>query len=170
MTDLVTAMPQIRVRICLYKRRAKGVRLRQCYNICPGSHTTQVWLSFLILSVLSTSACAASLAITASLQTCLDGIKHTIERSDALLYSPSTDDIKASCRMMSLRCYMLELEVIFFEEDVEDKVVDCKWNFEETLPPIDASVDCPPCEAYARKNTTVFLSRLKDLLHQSLDL
>ncbi|XP_076003930.1 interleukin-15 isoform X2 [Genypterus blacodes] len=154
MTDLVTAMPQIRVRICLYKRRAKGVRLRQCYNICPGSHTTQVWLSFLILSVLSTSACAASLAITASLQTCLDGIKHTIE----------------SCRMMSLRCYMLELEVIFFEEDVEDKVVDCKWNFEETLPPIDASVDCPPCEAYARKNTTVFLSRLKDLLHQSLDL
>lgn len=41
---------------------------------------------------------------------------------------------------MSLRCYMLELEVIFFEEDIEDNVVECILRFSDTLPPENSSV------------------------------
>ncbi|KAF7653943.1 hypothetical protein LDENG_00076790 [Lucifuga dentata] len=169
MTHFMTAQLQIHARLCVTKQQAKCAQLQLSCNVCSESHRTQVWLCFLILSFLSTSACAASVAVVSELQICLDRMKHTIEKSDALLYAPSSDDIKINCRIMSLKCYMLELEVIFIEEDIEDKEIQCILGFSYRLPPEDSFVDCPPCEAYALKNTTIFLGRLKSLLHQLVE-
>ncbi|XP_040003144.1 interleukin-15-like isoform X2 [Xiphias gladius] len=142
----------------------KGVQFQLTCNLCRESHKTQVWLCFLVLSFLSISTCAAHRDDTADLQTCLSKIKHTIEKSDAMLYAPSINDIEEKCKSMSLKCYMLELIMVLDEEDVMNKKASCILDFNDNLQP--NSVACPPCEAYSLKNITIFLDRLNNLLEK----
>ncbi|XP_041789014.1 interleukin-15-like isoform X2 [Chelmon rostratus] len=119
------------------------------------------------LSVLSTCTCAASVPGTADVQTCLEGLKHAIQKSDAMLYAPSVNDVEDKCKIMSLRCYMLELIMVIDEEEIiDDNNADCLMDFNDILPPEANSVGCPPCEAYSLKNITTFLERLNSLLQE----
>lgn len=161
MTDFMKA-PLFQL-ICPRDQRAKAAQFQSTCNLCRESHKTQVWLCFLVLSLLSTSTCATSLPETADLQICLKKLRHSIEKSDAMLYAPSTDDIKDTCKIMSLKCYMLELIMVVREEEVEDNKTDCIFHFSETLHP---EVGCPPCESYSLKNITIFLDRLNTLLEE----
>ncbi|XP_071399796.1 interleukin-15 isoform X2 [Centroberyx affinis] len=97
MTDFMTALALILVRLRCSEQRERGAQIRLSCDHCQESHKTQVWLCFLILSVLSTSTCAASTPVKAEVQHCLKRLKPTIEKSDALLYAPSVDDITVSC-------------------------------------------------------------------------
>ncbi|XP_074485489.1 interleukin-15 [Sebastes fasciatus] len=141
----------------------KDVQFQSTCNLCRESHKTQVWLCFLVLSFLSTFTCAAPGLPT--IQICLNRLKDAIERSDAMLYAPSSNDVEEKCKMMSLRCYMLELMMVIIEEDIKGSKANCIFDFNERLPEAK-HVGCPPCEAYSLKNITVFLERLNNLLQE----
>ncbi|XP_074555190.1 interleukin-15-like [Halichoeres trimaculatus] len=166
MTDFMTAPPVILVNSTHPgDPRVKGIQFQLTCNLYPDSHKTQVWLCFLILSFLSTCTFAVSVRDIAHLQICLEKLKPSIEKSDAMLYAPSTNDVKESCKMISLRCYMLELLMVIDEEDIWDNYTTCISDFSDTLPK-DDPVGCPPCEAYSLKNITNFLERLNKLLNE----
>ncbi|XP_041789015.1 uncharacterized protein LOC121603830 isoform X3 [Chelmon rostratus] len=137
MTDFMTALPVIPVQpTCPGDPRAKGIQFQSTCNLCRESLKTQVWLCFLVLSVLSTCTCAASVPGTADVQTCLEGLKHAIQKSDAMLYAPSVNDVEDKCKIMSLRCYMLELIMVIDEEEIiDDNNADCLMDFNDILPP-----------------------------------
>ncbi|XP_040893203.1 interleukin-15 isoform X5 [Toxotes jaculatrix] len=116
------------------------------------------------LSSLSISTCAASADNTRPLQFCLKALQNRIEKSDAMLYAPSVNDIKENCENVSLKCYMLELIMVLNEEEVNDTIANCIFNFNDILRP--NTVGCPPCEAYSLKNITIFLDRLNNLLEK----
>ncbi|XP_023259968.1 interleukin-15 [Seriola lalandi dorsalis] len=166
MTDFMTALPVIFVQLKYPGvQRVRGVQFQSTCNLCRESHKTQVWLCFLVLSCLSVSMCAASKDDTAKLHFCLNKIKHTIEKSDAMLYAPSINDIEESCERASLKCYVQELMMVLTEEEeVKDNKVQCILNFNEKLNP--NSVGCLPCEAYSLQNITIFLDRLNNLLEK----
>uniref|UniRef100_A0A667YDS8 Interleukin n=1 Tax=Myripristis murdjan TaxID=586833 RepID=A0A667YDS8_9TELE len=160
----MTALAFILVRLCRSEQRLKGAQSWLSCDHYRESHKTQVWLCFFILSVLSTSTHAVPQAVKQEIQTCLSRLNHTIQKSDALLYAPSIDDI-GHCKNASLACYMLELLVVLYEEDIKsNEEVECILNFNQSLPSQENSDICPPCEAYPLNNTTVFLERLKELL------
>ncbi|XP_008300765.1 interleukin-15 isoform X1 [Stegastes partitus] len=164
MTDFMTALHVIVLPLThTGDQRTKGAQFQPTCNLCRESHKTQVWLCFLVLSLLSTSTCAqAFVPETADLKICLRDIKKTIEKSDAMLYAPSVNDIKDNCKTMSLKCYILELIMVMDEEEItETTAVDCIFHFNESLQP---EVGCPPCESYSLKNITIFLERLNKLL------
>ncbi|XP_040893200.1 interleukin-15 isoform X3 [Toxotes jaculatrix] len=140
------------------------VQFQSTCNLCQESHKTQVWLCFLVLSSLSISTCAASADNTRPLQFCLKALQNRIEKSDAMLYAPSVNDIKENCENVSLKCYMLELIMVLNEEEVNDTIANCIFNFNDILRP--NTVGCPPCEAYSLKNITIFLDRLNNLLEK----
>lgn len=116
------------------------------------------------LSFLSIQTCAASGPTTAEVQVCLGEVKQEIEKSDAMLYAPSADDVEAKCKEVSLRCYMLELIMVLDEESIMDKNANCIIDFYEKLS--HNTVGCPPCEAYALENITIFLERLNNLFQE----
>ncbi|XP_026160243.1 interleukin-15 [Mastacembelus armatus] len=148
---------------CPGDQRAKGVQFQLTCNQCQESHRTQVWLCFLVVSFLSISTCAADHS-PARLKTCLQNVQPTIEKSDAMLYAPSINDIKDNCKARSLQCYIFELMMVLDEEEVSGKGEDCIFAFNSTL---QANPDgCPPCEVHALKNITVFLDRLNTLLEK----
>nr|XP_046272028.1 interleukin-15-like [Scatophagus argus] len=165
MTDFMTALPVVLVQsTCPGHQRARGIQFQSTCSLCRESHKTQVWLCFFVLSFLSAYTCSASVTDTEHLQICLEKLIHTIEKSDAMLYAPSANDIKENCINVSLRCYMLELIMVIDEEEIVDNNVDCIIDFNEQL--IVDPVGCPPCEAYSLKNITVFLERLNNLLEE----
>uniref|UniRef100_UPI0037E6FFAB interleukin-15 n=1 Tax=Semicossyphus pulcher TaxID=241346 RepID=UPI0037E6FFAB len=167
MTDFMTAPPVILVQpTCPGGQREKGVHFQLTCNLCPESHKTQVWLCFLILSCLSTSTCADAVPHLDHLQTCLNDLKPSIEKSDAMLYAPSANNVKENCKKMSLKCYMLELIMVISENEyLEDKLeTKCILEFNESLLP-EAKVGCP-CEIHSQKNITIFLERLSNLLKE----
>ncbi|XP_034043726.1 interleukin 15, like isoform X4 [Thalassophryne amazonica] len=136
------------------EQRPKGAQFLLSCSLCRLSHTTQAWLCFFVLSA-------------AEVSMCLDNMSDIIKKSDALLYTPSINDIEENCIISSFSCYMLELEVIFFEQDiVENEDVDCIFHYKDALPSETHSASCQPCEAYALKNTTVFFNSLKALLEE----
>ncbi|XP_034043724.1 interleukin 15, like isoform X2 [Thalassophryne amazonica] len=136
------------------QRTATGAQFLLSCSLCRLSHTTQAWLCFFVLSA-------------AEVSMCLDNMSDIIKKSDALLYTPSINDIEENCIISSFSCYMLELEVIFFEQDiVENEDVDCIFHYKDALPSETHSASCQPCEAYALKNTTVFFNSLKALLEE----
>ncbi|XP_056136688.1 interleukin-15 isoform X5 [Lampris incognitus] len=95
-------------------------------------------------------------------------MKHIFEKSDALLYSPSIDDIPENCGIMSLKCYILELVVVLYEEDLlKSDDAECIFHFNATLSSQASSVSCPSCETQTLKSATIFLERMVILL-QSL--
>lgn len=166
MIDFMTALPVFLVQpSCPRDRRAKGVQFLLTCNQCRESHKTQVWLCFLVLSFLSTSACAAHVPSTPHVQKCLERLTPSIEKSDAMLYAPSANDVEEKCKIMSLRCYMLELMMVINEEEVM-RDVNCIFDFNDTLGQTAKPVGCLPCEAYSLKNITVFLDRLNNLLEE----
>ncbi|XP_056136684.1 interleukin-15 isoform X3 [Lampris incognitus] len=135
-------------------------------------HNFEVWFAFLILSFLGTSTCATAAPSksykTHVLQLCLKKMKHIFEKSDALLYSPSIDDIPENCGIMSLKCYILELVVVLYEEDLlKSDDAECIFHFNATLSSQASSVSCPSCETQTLKSATIFLERMVILL-QSL--
>ncbi|XP_051242683.1 interleukin-15-like isoform X2 [Dicentrarchus labrax] len=164
MTALMSALPVILAQpTCPGDQRAKDVLFQSTCNLCRESHKTQVWLCFLILSFLSPFTCAASVPDVTEVKICLNRLKPAIEKSDAMLYAPSGDDIKESCKITSLRCYMLELIMVAGEEEIMNNDTECIMDFNDTLPTVE-SVVCPPCEAYSLENITIFLERLNTLL------
>ncbi|XP_068583372.1 interleukin-15 [Cebidichthys violaceus] len=171
MTDLMTAFTVNLVQpTCLGDQRARGVQFQSTCHLCRESHKTQVWLCFLVLSLLSTSTCAAPWET--DLQKCLksERLKNAIEQSDAMLYAPSNSDVKENCKKKSLKCYVVELVMVIIEEEIVNAETHYILDLNETLPALDKPaaypVDCPPCEAYSLKNITVFLERLNSLLQE----
>ncbi|TNN89486.1 hypothetical protein EYF80_000089 [Liparis tanakae] len=164
----MTSFPVILVQpTCPGDQRAKGVQFQLTCHLYRESHKLEVWLCFLILSFLSTSTCAAPKLETVHLLDCLkyETLRNAIERSEAMLYAPSSSDIKENCQMKSLKCYMSELIMVIAEEEIEDPKKYCIYDFDDRLPP-DYPVHCPPCEAYSLKNITVFMERLTSLLQE----
>ncbi|XP_068177365.1 interleukin-15 [Antennarius striatus] len=162
----MTAFPVILVQsMCPGNRQSKGVQFLSNCCLCRERHRSQVWLHFLVLSFLSTYMCAASVPSTADVQLCLSFLKHAIEKSDAMLYTPFVNDVDKNCKMMSLKCYMLELIMVIDEEEIVDNKAECISDFDDKLPKVN-SVDCPPCEAYSLRNITVFLEELNNLLNE----
>lgn len=112
---------------------------------------------------------AASVPGTDIVQTCLEKLKHTIEKSDAMLYAPSRNDYHGNCKNMTLKCYMLELIMVLNEEEIVDNKVDCILDFNAKLLEDQSdqhNTGCLPCEAHSLKNITIFLERLKTLLEE----
>lgn len=143
------------------EQRESGVQCQSTCKLCPESHKTQVWLCFLVLSLLST--CVAAVPDTEDLQRCVKDLRVQIEESDAMLYAPSIDDIKDHCTNMSLKCYMLELMMVCEEKEVPDNLIHCINVFNDELPTDDGC----PCEVYSQENITIFLERLNDLLKKT---
>ncbi|XP_028322960.1 uncharacterized protein LOC114475878 isoform X2 [Gouania willdenowi] len=142
-------------------RPTKDALFQSTCQLCRESHKTQVWLYFLVLSLLSTSTCVTSTPEIADLQTCVKKLRDLIEKSDAMLYAPSLNEVEVNCKNMSLKCYLLELIMVAEEEAVPDNRTACIFHFNETLSTEDG---CPPCEAYSFENITTFLNRLNNLL------
>ncbi|XP_061574038.1 interleukin-15 [Cololabis saira] len=142
---------------------AKEDRFQWTCNLCQDSHKTQVWLCFLILSCLSICTSATFVSETEDLQTCLEELRDKLEKSDAKLYSPSVNDFKDNCINMTLKCYMLELKMVIYEEDIQDSKASCIFQFSEALRP---ETGCPPCEIYTLANITNFLERLTTILQK----
>ncbi|XP_028273648.1 interleukin-15 isoform X2 [Parambassis ranga] len=163
MRDFMTALLVVLLQLtCPRTQRAKDVLFQSSCNLCRESHKTQVWLCFLLLSFLSTSTCAThTSAQIKDLQECVNQVRQTIEKSDVMLYALSIDDIKDNCRVMTLRCYMLELSMVMWEEDVTTNKAGFINLFITELNPEDG---CPQCETYPLTNITIFLDRIKNLL------
>uniref|UniRef100_A0A8C6TZE5 Interleukin n=1 Tax=Neogobius melanostomus TaxID=47308 RepID=A0A8C6TZE5_9GOBI len=85
------------------------------------------------------------------------------QKSDAMLYAPSVDEIKPNCDVPSLKCYMLEVEMVLIEQQIDgnDSNAKCIFSFNDKLL---NTVYCPPCEATALRNSTIFLDNLNNIL------
>ncbi|XP_054599638.1 interleukin-15 isoform X2 [Nothobranchius furzeri] len=142
----------------------KSVQFQLTCNLCRGSHKTQVWLCFLILSFLSTCHSAPSVSEIKDLRTSLSNLKLYIERSTAILYTP-TVQFQDKCKNMILRCYMLELMVILYEEEIPDSEGQFIYHFNQSLSP---EIGCPPCETYNPQNSETFFKSLKNVLEKLL--
>ncbi|KAM9314342.1 interleukin-15 isoform 2-T2 [Pholidichthys leucotaenia] len=158
MTDFKKVPPVTLLQHSCPGDQAKG--FQWTCKLCRESHKTQVWLCFLVLSLLSTSTFASEID-TRRLQQCLRNLRPFIEKSDAMLYAPSTNDITDGCTMTSLKCYLLELIMITYEEEVNHPTAEC-FNIANYYLHLHAG--CPPCEAYSLGNITVFLDNLQNLL------
>ncbi|XP_028323254.1 uncharacterized protein LOC114475878 isoform X6 [Gouania willdenowi] len=75
-------------------RPTKDALFQSTCQLCRESHKTQVWLYFLVLSLLSTSTCVTSTPEIADLQTCVKKLRDLIEKSDAMLYAPSLNEVE----------------------------------------------------------------------------
>uniref|UniRef100_A0AAV2LIX7 Interleukin n=1 Tax=Knipowitschia caucasica TaxID=637954 RepID=A0AAV2LIX7_KNICA len=148
----------------------KGVLL----SVCTVGHRGPVWFWILVLSVLCRFEWVCSALETKEVQECLDNLSKSIQNSTAQLYAPSVDEIKEKCELPSLICYMLELKVVFLEEEDLEKHeqdnIDCVAAFSETLQNIAITElntgPCPPCEATAPRSITTFLDNLKSLMQK----
>ncbi|KAK7930551.1 hypothetical protein WMY93_006946 [Mugilogobius chulae] len=88
------------------------------------------------------------------------------QKSDAKLYTPSVNEIKSNCESWSLKCYMMELEMVMNEEGLSpDKDnVKCILDFANNISSDIGS--CPPCEATALRSITAFLENLESFLQK----
>ncbi|KAL3066577.1 hypothetical protein OYC64_016514 [Pagothenia borchgrevinki] len=170
MIDFMTAFPVILVEpTCHGDLRAKGIQFHSTCNLCRESHTTQVWLCFLVLSFLSTSPCAASLPETLELQICFDGLREAIKNSSAMLYAPNEvmNDVEENCTLMLLKCYMLELMMVIHEEEIKTLDADYIFGFNHDFLEKHNTDGCRrPCESYPLVNITRFSERLQRFLEE----
>ncbi|KAM4584372.1 interleukin-15 [Odontesthes bonariensis] len=163
MTDFMTALLVILFQLaCSRDQRAKDAQFQLTCNLCRDSHKTQVYLCFLILSLLSICTHASHETEIEDLKQCMEELKGRIEKSTAMLYAPSVNDNKENCNHMALKCYMLELMMVVEEEEITHKT-SCIYTFNSTLRP---EVGCPPCETYSLQNITIFMNRLTRFLEK----
>ncbi|KAL4640434.1 interleukin-15 isoform X1, partial [Arapaima gigas] len=67
------------------------------------------------------------------------------------------------CTHAAMQCYLLELEVILFENNVEDEDENIKLRKNNSL---QLKSSCLPCEAHQEANSTVFLQRFQEFLQR----
>uniref|UniRef100_A0A3P9I9A4 Interleukin n=1 Tax=Oryzias latipes TaxID=8090 RepID=A0A3P9I9A4_ORYLA len=144
---------------CHRNQRVKDSQIQIC-NLCRDNHKTQLWLSFLILSFLTT--CTRADSEIEDLLTCLENLDSTLKKSDAMLYTAPLSDVE-KCKHMVLKCYMVELIMVIIEEKIHDKKADCLRHFNETLTP---EVGCPQCEMHSLQNISTFLKILTNTLQK----
>ncbi|CAL8286574.1 unnamed protein product [Arctogadus glacialis] len=152
----------------IQKRPAKSSHFGLSCDHCRKCHKRHVWLCLFILSILSSSTCATAAPsdVTLELHRLLKRINSSIEKSDALLYSYApTPENPEKCKNMSLICYVCELKVIIFEEEIEEEKPEI-YHLENILPLQLSSVNCPPCEAQTLVPATKFRQNFKDLLEK----
>uniref|UniRef100_A0A087XMF1 Interleukin n=1 Tax=Poecilia formosa TaxID=48698 RepID=A0A087XMF1_POEFO len=163
--EFMTALQVIHLQLRLPRdQRAKSDLFQSTWKLCcRDSHKTQVWLCFFTLSLLTSCVSATKIDVQ-DLQTCLQkDLKGAIEKSNAKLYAPKTEDMTDSCQQKVLFCYMLELMMVFEEEDTEPSKTQCIFNFNRTLLP---EKNCPACEIYSLENSKVFYNRLLNILQK----
>ncbi|XP_024859530.1 uncharacterized protein LOC108239486, partial [Kryptolebias marmoratus] len=165
--DFMTALQVILFKLmCPRDHRAKSIQFQLTCVLRRDSHKTPLWLCFLILSVLSTCSSAASMTEIKDLQTCLGSLRVSIEKSDAMLYSPSVNEVTDVCKEKVLQCYMLELLMILEEEDINDPEAPCIGHFSRDLKPEDG---CPPCEIHSLEDSKKFYQNLETILQKITD-
>uniref|UniRef100_A0A3B5LUY9 Interleukin n=1 Tax=Xiphophorus couchianus TaxID=32473 RepID=A0A3B5LUY9_9TELE len=71
--------------------------------------------------------------------------------------------LQDSCQQKVLSCCMLELMMVFEEEDTDPSKTQCIFNFNSTLSP---EINCPACEIYSLENSIVFYDRLLIILQK----
>ncbi|CAN9510280.1 unnamed protein product [Ophioblennius macclurei] len=152
---------------CVGDQRAKGAQFQSTCKLCRESHKTQVWLCFLVLSLLSVPTCTANMSSPEDGQECVKKLKNNHsewQKSDAMLYAPPIGDQK--CDMMSLKCYVLEL--IMVVEETNPHPHDCIFKINRTIESSAQTQDdgCPKCEAHPLVNVTTFLEKLNNLLER----
>ncbi|XP_051242687.1 uncharacterized protein LOC127355646 isoform X6 [Dicentrarchus labrax] len=148
MTALMSALPVILAQpTCPGDQRAHGPDKGNIETSCSSRPVTCAE-RVTKLSFLSPFTCAASVPDVTEVKICLNRLKPAIEES---------------CKITSLRCYMLELIMVAGEEEIMNNDTECIMDFNDTLPTVE-SVVCPPCEAYSLENITIFLERLNTLL------
>ncbi|KAM9770289.1 interleukin-15 isoform 1-T1 [Menidia menidia] len=163
MTDFMTALLVLLSYLtCAREQRARDAQFQPTCNLYRDSPKAQVYLCFLILSFLSICTRADGSDVR-DLKTCLEQLKRIIEKSDAMLYAPSVNEIEDKCSDMALKCYLLELMVVIDEEEITDPRKDCIYAHHRTLLPL---VGCPSCETYSLGNITIFMDRLIRLLEK----
>uniref|UniRef100_A0A3Q2P1Y7 Uncharacterized protein n=1 Tax=Fundulus heteroclitus TaxID=8078 RepID=A0A3Q2P1Y7_FUNHE len=88
----MTALQVIHLQVTFPRhQRAKSDQFQKSWKqFYRNSHKTQVSLCFFTLSLLTSCISATPVKGTADLQICLKGLKDAIEKSDAMLYTPST--------------------------------------------------------------------------------
>uniref|UniRef100_M4A5P7 Interleukin n=1 Tax=Xiphophorus maculatus TaxID=8083 RepID=M4A5P7_XIPMA len=161
----MTALQVILLQLTLPRdQRAKSDLFQSTWKLCcRDSHKTQVWLCFFTLSLLTSCVNATPVKVQ-DLQTCLQkDLKGAIETSDAKLYAPTAENVTDSCQHKVLSCCMLELMMVFEEEDTDPSKTQCIFNFNSTLTP---EINCPACEIYSLENSTVFYDRLLIILQK----
>ncbi|RVE76156.1 hypothetical protein OJAV_G00005450 [Oryzias javanicus] len=156
MTALLVVLYQL---TCHRNQRAKDDQIQIC-NLCRDNHKTQLWLSFLILSFLTT--CTSAVTEIEDLLTCLDELNSTLQKSDAMLYTATISDVER-CKDKVLNCYMEELIMVLSEEQMDHKRANCFFHFNATLIP---EVGCPQCEMYSLQNISTFLRILTNTLQR----
>uniref|UniRef100_A0A8C5FLY8 Interleukin n=1 Tax=Gadus morhua TaxID=8049 RepID=A0A8C5FLY8_GADMO len=172
----------------IQKRPAKSSHFGLSCDHCRKCHKRHVWLCLFILRshhlstsslnataspslpqcILSSSTCATAAPsdVTIELHRLLKRITSSVEKSDALLYSYApTPENPEKCKNMSLICYVCELKVIIFEEEIEEEKPEI-YHLENILPLQLSSVNCPPCEAQTLVSATKFHQNFKDLLEK----
>ncbi|XP_018591332.2 interleukin-15 isoform X2 [Scleropages formosus] len=110
---------------CRTKKNVRGVCVLWCFHCCQSCPSTcDIWITFFALSCLSTSmplAEANKVQELLELQHWIQELEPQLQGSDATLYAPTNQDVTEDCVPAAMQCYLLELEVIMFEKDVEDK-------------------------------------------------
>uniref|UniRef100_H3C5V2 Interleukin n=1 Tax=Tetraodon nigroviridis TaxID=99883 RepID=H3C5V2_TETNG len=147
---------------CARGHRSRGVSFHSTCCLCREFKT---WFPFFLLCFLSLYTCHAAVVETSEVKTCITAIQPAIEKSDAMLYTPSANYFKKNCKNKSLKCYMLELLMVIDEEAETGMYPNCINDFNARLLP-DNSVGCPPCEVYPQNNITIFLRELQNLLEE----
>ncbi|CDQ83279.1 unnamed protein product [Oncorhynchus mykiss] len=168
------------------KKRGRWICLFWGFHYYPHQRLNiELWNCFIILSCLSATAhlpiagAAETHGMTIDdvkeLQSELKNLKSTIEKSDACLYAPTNDDIyNDNCIFKFMHCYLLELEVVLFEDmsvtdnyhdEIKTSIYHRKKRLEEHERQYNSS-RCSPCEAQRVANSTIFLYNLERLLER----
>ncbi|KAM4751397.1 interleukin-15 [Anableps anableps] len=162
--EFMTALQVILLQLTLPRdQRAKSDLFQSTWKLCCRySHKTQVWLCFFILSLLTSCVSSTPVEGTQGLQICLKDLRGAIEESDAKLYTP-LHNMTDRCEHKVLLCYMLELMMIFEEQDTDPNKTQCIFHFNATLLP---EKNCPECEVHSLQNSTIFFRSLMTILQK----
>ncbi|MFT7807602.1 interleukin-15 isoform X1 [Arapaima gigas] len=173
MTPLVIALCltviaiQVLRRDCKTKRRTRRACVLRCCCCCQSCQShCDVWIALLVLSCLSTSMTlveASEEQALRELQSWVAELTPQLRGSDTTSYTPSNEDIPEECTHAAMQCYLLELEVILFENNVEDEDENIKLRKNNSL---QLKSSCLPCEAHQEANSTVFLQRFQEFLQR----
>ncbi|XP_051559496.1 interleukin-15 [Myxocyprinus asiaticus] len=141
-----------------------------CNHGCFENHlecplNTEVWNSFLILSCLSAllpMADSHAMQTLLELQSALNQTEHLFRRSDARMYTPNIDNM-TGCTNKFIDCYLLEMDVLLHEENVNDQY---KIGLYLTKYSEYKCFEQYPCELQELTSSTVFFQRMRAFLEK----